>query len=131
MKQTNVDLRAANNAVMEVVGVVNAAINALALSGERFCCTSKLYVVENIDEVYLSLDVLRGLRIVGKNFLEAGTSPNQHGNHPLIWDKTGTVVELYPIPPIRSRWMVLDVSRRGHGNTCKDSSPWTSSLSTR
>ena len=96
MKQTNVDLRAANNAVMEVVGVVNAAINALALSGERFCCTSKLYVVENIDEVYLSLDVLRGLRIVGKNFLEAGTSPNQHGNHPLIWDKTGTVVELLP-----------------------------------
>ena len=58
--------------------MVNAAINALAPSGERFWCTSKVYVVENIDEVYLSLDVLRGLHIVGRNFLEAGTSPNQH-----------------------------------------------------
>ena len=75
MKQTKVDLRAANNAVMEVV---NAAINALAPSGERFRCTSKVYDIENIDEVYLSLDVLRGLRIVGRNFPEAGTSPNQH-----------------------------------------------------
>ena len=78
MKQMKVDLRAANNAVMNVVGVVNAAISALGPSGERFCCTSKVYVVENIDEVYISLDVMRGLCIVGKNFPEAGTSSNQH-----------------------------------------------------
>ena len=63
---------------MEVVGVYNAAINALAPSGERFCCTSKVYVVRNINKVYLSLNVLRGLRIVGINFPEAGTSLNQH-----------------------------------------------------
>ena len=78
MKQTKVDLRAANNAVMKVVGVVNAAINALAPSGQRFRCTCKVYVVKNIDKVYLSLDVLRGLRIVGRNFPKAGTSLNQH-----------------------------------------------------
>ena len=36
MKPTKIDLRAANNAVMSVVGVVNASINALAPTGECF-----------------------------------------------------------------------------------------------
>ena len=90
MKQTKVDLRVAKNAVMNDGGVVNAAISALTPSGERFRCTRKLYVFKDIDEVYLSLNVMRGLRIVGRNFPEAGTSSNQHGNHPTKWDRTGT-----------------------------------------
>ena len=58
MKQTMVNLRAANIAIMNIVDVVNAAIKALAPSGERFRCTSKVYDAKNIGKVYLSLDVM-------------------------------------------------------------------------
>ena len=66
------DLRAANNAKIDVQGVVDATISALSSSGERFKTTSRVYIVQNVDEVYLSLDVLVGLRIVNKLFPVAG-----------------------------------------------------------
>ena len=71
-------LRAANNAKIDVKGVVDATISALSPSGERFKRTSRVYIVRNIDEVYLSLDVLVGLRIVNEFFPVAGAG-NQHG----------------------------------------------------
>ena len=57
---------------MYVVGVMNAAINALSPSDKRFQTTSKIYVVQNVDEVYLSFDVLVGLRIMNEFFPAAG-----------------------------------------------------------
>ena len=62
MRNSKVDLRVANNARIEVQGVVVAEITALSPSGERFKTTSKVYIVQNVDKVYLSFDVLVGLR---------------------------------------------------------------------
>ena len=64
MRRSKVDLRAANNAKIDVQGMVDAAISVLSPSGKRFKTTSKVFVVRNINEVYLSLDVIVGLRIV-------------------------------------------------------------------
>ena len=55
--KSKVDLRAANNTKMDVQGVVDAAISGLSPSGVRFKTTSKVYIVQNVDEVYLSFDV--------------------------------------------------------------------------
>ena len=57
MHKSKVDLRAANNTKMDVQGVVDAAISGLSPSGVRFKTTSKVYIVQNVDEVYLSFDV--------------------------------------------------------------------------
>ena len=78
MRHSKVDLRAANNAKIDVQGVADATISALSPSGERFKTTSKVYIVRNVDEVYLSLNVLVGLRIVDEFFPVAGAG-NQHG----------------------------------------------------
>ena len=72
------DLRAANNAKINMQGSRDATISALSPSGERFKRTSRVYIIRNVDEVYLSLDVHVGLRIVNKFFPVAGAS-NQHG----------------------------------------------------
>ena len=58
MRKSNMDLRAANNAKIDVQGFTDATISALSPSGERFKTTSRVYIVRNVDEVYLSLDVL-------------------------------------------------------------------------
>ena len=47
------------------------------------------------NEVYLSLDVLVGLRIVNEFFPVAGAG-NQHGAKAGAWDRTGTVTEQLP-----------------------------------
>ena len=52
--------------------MVDTAISALSPSGERFKTTCKVYIVRNVDEVYLFLDVLVGLRIVNRFFPVAG-----------------------------------------------------------
>ena len=57
-------------------GVTNAKISALSPNGERFVTYTRIYVVRNVGEVYLSLDVLVGLRIVNKFFLAAGAGTN-------------------------------------------------------
>ena len=54
-----------------------------------------VYIVRNVDEVYLSLDILVGLRIVNKFFPVAGAG-NQHGAQADAWDGTGTVTEELP-----------------------------------
>ena len=81
MRKSKVDLRAANNAKIDVQGVKDATISALSPSGERFKTTSRVYIVRNVDKVYLSLDVLVGLRIVNEFFLwralETNTVPRQ------------------------------------------------------
>ena len=46
-------------------------------SGERFKTLGRVYIVRNVDEVYLSLDVLVGLRILNEFFPVAGAG-NQH-----------------------------------------------------
>ena len=92
MRKSKVDLRAANKAKIDVQG---AAISVLSPSGERFQTTSKIYIVRNVDEVYLSLDVLVDLRIVDKFFLVAG-AVNQHRAKAGAWDRTGTVTKQLP-----------------------------------
>ena len=72
MRKSKLDLRAANNAKIDVQGVADATISALSPSGERFKTTSRVYIVRNVDKVYLSLDVLVGLRIVNEFFPVAG-----------------------------------------------------------
>ena len=74
MSESKVDLRAANN----VVGIVNAHITATAPSGENIKTTSKIFIVEDIEEVYFSFNVMKGLRIVHTNFPVAGVKQNQH-----------------------------------------------------
>ena len=85
LRQSKVDLRAANNARIEVQGVADATISALSPSGERFKTSSKIYIVRNVNEVYLSLDDLVGLRIVNEFFPAAGDG-NQHGAQAGAWD---------------------------------------------
>ena len=85
IRQSKVDLRAANNAKIDVQGVTDATISALSPSGERFKTSSKIYIVRNVNEVYLSLDVLVGLRIVNEFFPAAGDG-NQHGAQAGAWD---------------------------------------------
>ena len=58
-------------------GVADARISALSPTGERFVTSTRIYVVRNVSEVYLSLDVLVGLRIVNEFFPAAGAG-NQH-----------------------------------------------------
>ena len=82
LRQLKVDLRA-------------ATIRALSPSGERFKKSSKIYIVSNVSEVYLSLDVLVGLRIVNEFFPAAGAG-NQHGAQAGAWDRTGTITEQLP-----------------------------------
>ena len=104
VKAPKVDLSAANGAKMNVTGVVNAHINATSTSGEQFHTTTKVYVVSNVDECYLSCDVLRGLKIIDNDFPEAGGRHlNQHGNNNLGWDRTGTVVECLPFASYQLR----------------------------
>ena len=95
LRQSKVDLRAANNARIDVQGVADAMISALSPTGEHFRTSTKVYVVRNVEEVYLSLDVLVGLRIVNEHFPAAGAG-NQHGAQQGAWDKTGTVTEQLP-----------------------------------
>ena len=63
---------------MEVQGVTNVTVSALSPTGERFKAKTSAYVVDNVDEVYLSLEVMMGLRIVDDQFPTAGAG-NQHG----------------------------------------------------
>ena len=77
LRQSKVDLRAANNARIDMQGVADARISALSPTGERFTTSSKIYVVRNVEEVYLSLNVLMGLRIVNEHF-PAAKAGNQH-----------------------------------------------------
>ena len=52
-------------------------------------------MVHNVGEVYLSLNVLVGLRIVNEFFPSAGAG-NQHGAQAGAWDRTWTVTEHLP-----------------------------------
>ena len=87
LRQSRVDLQAANKAKINVQGIADVAINALLPNGERFRTTTAAYVVKNVDETYLSLDVLKGLCIVNEHFPAAGAG-NQHGAQQGAWDRT-------------------------------------------
>ena len=108
MRKSKVDLRAANNAKIDVQGVADATISALSPSGERFKTTSRVYIVRNVDEVYLLLDDLVGLRIVNEFFPVAGAG-NQHGAQAGARDRTGTVTRQLPHASYSIR---VDRSRR-------------------
>ena len=77
LRRSRVDLRAANNAKIDVQGIADATISALSPTGECFRTTTTAYVVKNVDEVYLSSDMLVGLHIVNEHFPTAGAG-NQH-----------------------------------------------------
>ena len=62
---------------MDVQGVTDVTISALSPTGERFSAKTSAYVVKNV-EVYLSLEVVIGLRIVDDQFPTA-VAGNQHG----------------------------------------------------
>ena len=81
MRQSKVDLRAANNARMDVVGVVNAAISSVRRA------------VQNHKQDLRGTK--RGLRTVNK-FFPAAKAGNQHGAKPETWDRTGTVADQLP-----------------------------------
>ena len=59
VKTPKVELSAANRVKMNILGVVNAHINATSPSGKQFRTTSKVYVVSNMDNCNLYCDVLR------------------------------------------------------------------------
>lgn len=96
MRDSKIDLRAANNAKMDVVGVVNAHITATSPTGKKVKTTLKIFIVEDVKEVYLSFDFMKGLRIVDTNFPMAAGKLNQHGRNELGWDRSGTIVETLP-----------------------------------
>ena len=52
---------------MEVIGVLNAHITATCPTGKKVK-TTKIVIVEDIKEVYLSFNVMKGLGIVDRNF---------------------------------------------------------------
>ena len=95
LRQSKIVLCAANNAKIDVQGVADAKVSALSPNGECYETSTKIYVVHNVNEVYLSLDVLIGLRIVNEFFPTAGAG-NQHGAQASAWDQTGTVTEQLP-----------------------------------
>ena len=95
LRRSHINLRAANSAKIDVQGVADATISVLSPSGERYSTTTTAYVVRNVDEVYLSLDAMVGLRIVDEQFPTAGAG-NQHGAQKAAWDRTGTVAERLP-----------------------------------
>ena len=72
LRQSKIDLRAANNARIDMQGLADAKISALSPNGKRFETSTRTYLVRNVVEVYLSLDVLVGLRIVNEFFPAAG-----------------------------------------------------------
>ena len=55
---------------------MDADISALSPSGERFSTATSAYVVKNVDKVFLTLEVMVGLRIVDKQFPTAGAEQN-------------------------------------------------------
>ena len=118
------DLRAANNARIDVQGVEDTTISLLSPSGERFKTSSKIYIVRNVSEVYLSLDVLVGLRIVNEFFPAAGAG-NQHGAQAGAWDRTGTVTEQLPHASYSLQSTGPEESNK-LANTFDDSTPTTS-----
>ena len=92
-----IDLCKVQTREVELSAANGAKINATSSSSEQFRTTSKVYVVSNVDECYLSCDVRRGLKIIDANFQEAGgMNLNQHGNNKLGWDRTRTVIECSP-----------------------------------
>ena len=95
LRESKVDLRAANNAKIDVQGVTDATNSALSPSGKRFKTTSRVYIIRNVDKLYLPLDVLVGLKIVNGFFPVAGAG-NQNGAQAGAWDRTGTVTEQLP-----------------------------------
>ena len=78
VRRSSATLRAANNVTIDVLGVVDAEISALSPCGKRFSTTAPVYFVEDVDEVFLSLEVMIDLRIVDKRFPTAGTG-TRHG----------------------------------------------------
>ena len=84
LRQSKVDLRAANNARINVQGVADTTISALSPNGKRFTTSSKVYVVRNVEEVYLSLNVLMGLRIAQARWGSQRTCPWPH-LHLTLW----------------------------------------------
>ena len=86
MRKSKVDLRAANNVNIDV----------------RFKMTSRVYIVWNVDEVYLSLDVLVGLRIMNKFFSGSGRGEPTR-MHPLC--SSGHLIAILEDFRDKERWV--------------------------
>ena len=93
---------------MDVIGMVNTHINATSTSGEQFHRTSKVYMVSNVDECFLSWDVLRGLKIIDANFPEAG-GRNRISTATTSWAgiKRELLFTLFLLPDMDGRFWTL------------------------
>ena len=121
LRQSKIDLRAVNNARIDVQGLADAKISALSLTGERFVTSTRIYVVRNVGEVYLSLDVLVGLRIVNKFFFRL----QEPGTNTVLMTARGSGNS--PTRHTAQRWTDRGESRIELGNTSGSSSHTTTS----
>ena len=117
LRQSKIVLCAANNAKIDVQGVADAKVSALSPNGECYETSTKIYVVHNVNEVYLSLDILVGLKIVNEFFPTAGA-----GNQAPRREAKGTAPEA-PWRAVKTgeplHTQVRDMRHTRHGFTTK------------
>ena len=73
MNHSSRNLNAANNVPIEVLGFTEVEIEATSPCGQHFATSTVVYLVENVSEVFLSLEVMRALQIVDRSFPTAGS----------------------------------------------------------
>ena len=112
-------LKGADNNDLDVVAVVDASLSAISNTGDRITTTVRLYVVEGVDECYISCNAMKGLRIIDEHFPQPGIKdhdcrlcatttsstcrcipralpPSRHPNQPPRWDRSGVITETLP-----------------------------------
>ena len=112
-------LKGADNNDLDVIAVVDASLSATSNTGDRITTPVRLFVVEGVDECYISCSAMKGLRIIDEHFPQPGSKshdcrlcattttttcrclprtlpPSRHPNQPPRWDKSGVVVEARP-----------------------------------
>ena len=112
-------LKGADNNDLDVVAVVDASLSAISNTGDRITTTVRLYVVEGVDECYISCNAMKGLRIIDEHFPQPGVKdhdcrlcattttstcrciprslpPSRHPNQPPRWNRSGIITETRP-----------------------------------
>ena len=65
-------LKGADNGELDVSGVVEATLSATTNTGEKISTPATLYIVDNVDECYISCAAMKGLRIIDEHFPSPG-----------------------------------------------------------
>ena len=112
-------LKGADNNDLDVIAVVDASLSALSNTGDRISTSVRLYIVEGVDECYISCNAMKGLRIIDEHFPQPGVKahdcrlcatttastcrciprslpPSRHPTQPPRWDKSGIITESRP-----------------------------------